>query len=137
MDASAIGTFWFWGGRYDTICATAHIVSASHFMSSEIQGGGDSGIQKFCLELSCSLWYVSGEQLKGVRLPLLILSKTLVEEWEGGQGPWPHLKFEGGGQHILWPHLNYGQTLAKMYLTLMNNLEKTKKILIFLKMISH
>ena len=40
----------------------------------------------------------------------------------GGMGPWPHLKFEGGGQHILWPHLNFGQILTKIDLTLMNNL---------------
>ena len=38
----------------------------------------------------------------------------------GGKGPWPHLKFEGG-QHILWPHLNFGQILTKIDLTLMNN----------------
>ena len=37
------GTFLYWGGCYDTICATAHVVSASHSSSSEIQGGGDSG----------------------------------------------------------------------------------------------
>ena len=31
---------------------------------------------------------------------------SLVEEWGGGKGPWPHLKFCWWGQHILWLHLN-------------------------------
>ena len=50
----------------------------------------------------------------------------------GGQRAMAPLKFGGGGgggQRILWPHLNFGQILTKIDLTLMIICEKTRNFL--------
>ena len=42
----------------------------------------------------------------------------------GGQGDMAPLEIWGRGQRILWPHLNFGQILTKIDLTLMIICEK-------------
>ena len=53
-----------------------------------------------------------------MRYELTMMARTIAGGMGGGRGAVAPLGTWGRGQRILWPHLNFGQILTKIDLTL-------------------